>query len=241
MATSKLISLEAGHPGTPGWPAVLARPPQNQDRGAGIVVLHDVFGLGDDIRRVLQRLADEGYWALAPDLMAGRGPRLLCVAKLLGSLKNPNSPFREQVREAIAWLRTQPGIGHTAVMGFCIGGGYALMAGTEGDVTVAATFYGPVPPDIGELPRLCPIIGGYGEKDRLFYEQGRRLQRHLIGHGVEHDLRFYPDAGHSYMNRHDNLLFKLARYTPMAAAPHDEAEADSWQRLFGFLERHFRT
>ena len=69
-----------------------------------------------------------------------------------------------------------------------------LMAAGAG--TFAAAFYGEVP---DELDGVCPVVAGYGARDRVYGEHGQRLERRLEALGVAHDVVTYPDAGHSFM------------------------------------------
>src|SRR5439155_25246263 len=85
---------------------------------------------------------------------------------------------------------------------------------------------------------VCPVVAGFGGRDRFFAPQGRRLEQHLKQLGVPHDVRIYPAAGHSYMSRHTGLLATLAAHGPMAVGFDAEAEADSWARMEAFFRTH---
>jgi carboxymethylenebutenolidase len=119
-----------------------------------------------------------------------------------------------------------------------MGGGFALLYAVRAPLGVAATFYGDVPTTADELRGVCPVIGSYGERDRFFAPQGRRLEGHLKQLGVPHDVRIYPDAGHSFMSRHTGLLARLSAHGPMAVGFNAEAEGDSWARMEAFFRTH---
>ena len=126
----------------------------------------------------------------------------------------------------------------TGVVGFCLGGGFALLYAVRAPLAAAGVFYGEVPRAAGELGGVCPVLGGYGGRDRLFASQGRRLEELLGELRVPHDVRVYPDAGHSYMSRHTGLMATLAAWGPMAVGFNPEAEADSWRRIEAFFRTH---
>jgi carboxymethylenebutenolidase len=219
--------------------AALVVPEAMQPGSAAVVAIHDILGLSPDIRRIARRLADGGYVALAPDLFDGRGSRVLCVARTLLALRRGEGEAFDRLEGARSWLAQHPQVDahRIGVMGFCMGGGFALLFAQRAPLAVAAPFYGDVPQEHEALRGICPVVGGYGERDRFFAGAGRRLVSHLRELGVEHDVAFYPDAGHSYMNDHRGVFSRLGRFTPMHARYDEGAAEDSWRRVFEFFGR----
>jgi len=211
--------------------------------GAGVIVIHDIFGLTADTRRITRRLAETGYHALAPDLYDGLGWKLRCVARTMMDLRSGQGAAFDRLEAARAWLaeRTEIDAARIGVIGFCMGGGFALLFAARKPLAAAAPFYGDVPDDAQALQGICPVVGGYGGRDRSWAPQGRRLIEHLEELGVEHDIKVYPDAGHSFMNDHrdfpNNLLMKISGFTPMHAGYNEAAAEDSWRRVFEFFSR----
>ena len=214
--------------------------PKSDGRRPAVIVIHEIFGLNDDIRRMTGRFGDLGYVALAPDLYDTGGPRLLCVARTILSLNRADGPAFADLEAARRWLATRPEVdaSRIGVAGFCLGGGFALLYAARGSLAAAAAFYGDVPKTAEELADVCPVLGGYGGRDKLFVGQGRRLEEHLTALGVPHDVRTYPEAGHSYMSHHTGALARIAAWSPMAAGHDPAAEADSWSRIERFFGEH---
>ncbi|MFT7305292.1 MAG: carboxymethylenebutenolidase [Candidatus Azotimanducaceae bacterium] len=206
-----------------------------------VIVIHDILGFNDDTRRIAWRLTSGpmGLAVVAPDLYQGLGPKPICVVKTLASLKRKEGITFDRLRAVQAWSSSIPEIDgqRVAVVGFCMGGGFALLYSNEAEVSVVAPFYGDVPLVASELKNICPVVGGYGERDAIFGPEGHRLVSHLQSLSVPHDVKFYPDAGHSYMNQLKGMA-KLARWTPMRGAFDETAAEDSWQRVFRFFEKH---
>ncbi|MCA1844486.1 MAG: dienelactone hydrolase family protein, partial [Actinobacteria bacterium] len=94
----------------------------------GVVVLHEAFGLTDDIRSITDRFAAAGYAALAPDLYSW-GPTFRCLVATFNDLIRREGEAHERVDGAGRWLAAQPSCtGRVGVVGFCGGGGFALLA-----------------------------------------------------------------------------------------------------------------
>jgi len=228
------------------FPAASGRPmraalalPAARERRPSVIVIHEIFGLNDDIRRITGRVADLGYVALAPDLFDTGGPRPLCILRTMLALRRRDDAAFGDLEAARAYLAARPEVdpSRTGVVGFCFGGGFALLYAVRAPLGAAGVFYGEVPKTPEELRGVCPVVAGYGGRDRIFGPQGVRLERLLTELGVSHEVRVYPDAGHSFMSPHTGLFARLAAWGPMAVGYDPAAEADSWARL----ERVFRT
>src|SRR5271167_2057872 len=163
--------------------------PSDSQKHPGVIVIHEIFGLNDDIRRITGMVADLGYAAIAPDLYDRDGMRLICIARTLMTLNRGEGDAFKDLDAARTFLQQQPGVDATrvGVIGFCMGGGFALMYAARAPLGVAATFYGDVPKSSDQLRGVCPILGGYGGKDRLFAAQGRRLETLLTDLKIDHD------------------------------------------------------
>jgi carboxymethylenebutenolidase len=226
-AMRALLALPEGAAPEGGWP--------------GVVVIHDIFGFSDDVRRITRRFADSGYAAIAPALYDGAGPRGLCVVRTFGDLTRREGPAFERVEATQRKLAAHPEVagGRIGITGFCMGGGFALFYAARGGVQVCAPYYGDTPEEADALRRVCPVIAGYGELDERFAEQGRRLEQHLQSLGIPHEVKIYPGVGHSYMNDlGSGLLARIMRRTPMHAGYDEQAAEDSWRRMLAFFEKH---
>ncbi len=210
--------------------------PRAAGRAPGVVVIHEIFGLNDDIRRIARRFADSGYVAAAPDLFAA-GIMLGCLARAVMALRAGTGSTVDELEAVIALLEKRPDVDKVGAVGFCMGGGFALLLGTRERVRVAGVFYGDIRPR-DELARVCPLTGGYGGLDRSFASKGRGLIADLQALDKEHDIRIYEDAGHSYMsNAGHPVLAWLTR--PLMHVEYNEAAAeDSWRRMLAFFQKH---
>ncbi len=221
--------------------AALALPSDTDAQSPGVIVLHELFGLNDDIRRITRRFADNGYVALAPDLYSV-GPMLkpICIARTMSALTNGSGRAFEDIEAARTWLAARVDVDDSkiAVAGFCLGGGFAVLHAARSDISVAADFYGAVPADVSVLDGICPVIGAYGGRDGVFAKQADRLRGHLQHHGVEHDVTIYPEAGHSFMNQHGTVLRSFVRFGPMNTGYHEPSAEAAWTAMLEFFDRH---
>ncbi|HEV2924747.1 MAG TPA: dienelactone hydrolase family protein [Solirubrobacteraceae bacterium] len=218
--------------------------PAGEGPHPGVVVLHESFGLNDDIRRIAARFAKEGYAALAPDLYS-HGTRIVCLSRVMVDMLS-GAAAREiadvhAAREALA-ARPEVDAARIAVAGFCQGGGFALVAGTRPGFSAAAVNYGVVPSERSKLDGLCPVVASYGAKDRIVGpKMAERLERHLSALGVPRDVKTYDGAGHSFFSQVDGWQGWLARVpTPMAVGYDEQAAEDGWRRMLGFFDQHVR-
>ncbi len=218
--------------------------PRSAGPHPGVLVLHESFGLNDDMRRIASRFADEGYVALVPNLFS-HGSRIVCLSRVMSDMVR-GAVDREiadiLAARAVLAERSDVDPRRIAVAGFCLGGGFALIAATKPGFRAAAVNYGDVPKDRAKLDGVCPVVASFGGRDKLFgRNMAERLEAHLSALGVSHDIQTYPRAGHSFFSQHDGWQGWLARLpSPMAVGPDESASTDGWLRMLTFFDEHVR-
>lgn len=226
--TSTQLRGYLARPSTPGpWP--------------GVVVLHEAWGLDDVARRQADRLAAAGYLTLLPDLYSDGGA-LRCLKATFAALKAQRGRAFQDIEASRAWLTDQADCtGRVGVIGFCMGGGFALLAATRG-FDVSSVNYGMLPEDADSaLEGACPVVGSYGGRDRGLKGAAAALGTTLSWLGVEHDVKEYPTAGHSFLNDAPNGPLVLRPLLKVAGlGPDPVAAADAWQRIERFFATHLR-
>ena len=207
----------------------------------GVVVLHDVGGMKEDLRNQTRWLASEGFLAAAPNLYF-RGPMLKCVFAIARDMKARRGQTYDDIEAVRAWLIGQEGCsGEVGVIGFCMGGGIALLlAPNYGFGAASVNYGGPLPDDANTLlADACPIVGSYGAKDHWNRGVAQHLERTLAAAGIVCDVKEYAEAGHSFLNNHDTLLFKALRIIHIG---YNEAAAqDARRRIVNFFRQHLNT
>ena len=212
----------------------------------GVVMIHDVWGLADHTRDLAGRLAGEDFGVLAVDLYR-RDPKVEISdpGEWMRQLSDPQ--VEADLAEAVAFLQAEPATRDqkVAVVGFCMGGMYALFAGCGvPGVSAIVPFYGLLSHEHGLLfseegldpaskPRApldaarslqCPLLGFFGEDDDFIpVSDVEELRARVAATGQPAELVVYPGAGHAFMN------------DTRADAYRPEAAADAWSRMLTFL------
>jgi carboxymethylenebutenolidase len=201
-------------------------------------VVQDGFGLTSDLRRITDRFAAHGYLALAPALYR-RGRRLSCIVSTFRSLSTGAGPAVDDLVAARDHLVADPHCtGKVGSVGFCMGGGFCLLLAPRGVFDATAPNYGLLPRDLSPLARSCPLVASYGARDLWAPGAAAKLEAVLTEGAVPHDVKEYPDVGHSFMNDWGapaplRIVERAARLT--YSAP--EAE-DAWRRILSFFDQH---
>ncbi|MFD0690655.1 dienelactone hydrolase family protein [Actinomadura fibrosa] len=230
------VTIPVGDGTLPGYLAV----PDGDGPWPGVVVLFEAMGANADMRAATDRFAEHGYLAVLPDLYGG-APWVRCVLKALRDMRAQRGPTYDHIEATRAWLAGRPDCtGATGVAGFCMGGGFALVAAARYGFQAASANYGMLPrrPE-KSLRGACPIVASYGAEDRTLRGAARKLDRALTTAGVTHDVKEYPGTGHSF----------LTAYTPPAPlgpvtriafgiGKGRENAADGWDRIFTFFDEH---
>lgn len=221
-----------GIPDTPGpWPAV--------------VVVHEVFGIEAEMRKQVSQLARLGYLALMPDLYTEGGFRK-CVGATARALRSGTGRAWADIESARLWLSERDDFtGAIGIIGFCLGGGFALLAAANGydrDETAyqaAAVNYGMIPEDLDAIQHSCPVVASYGGKDRTLKNGAAKLEAKYTQLGVAHDVKEYPGAGHAFLNEKMAGPLAVRPFLKISGiGPNPEAAADAWKRIDAFFGEH---
>jgi carboxymethylenebutenolidase len=207
------------HPTAPGpWPAV--------------VVVHEWWGLEEHFRDFSRQLAREGMAVLVPDLYHGKLGADPAQASMLKTSLDIDRAVTEII-DAVPYLRSLPFVsGKVAVLGFCMGGGLALLAACRSSEFDAGVIYFPsIYPDASELENVsCPLLFHYGTGDVVTpRSEIERIMRTLKNAGKPHELHLYEGAGHAFTNdMHPEMAGQYSR----------EATEAAWPRTLEFLKRY---
>jgi len=220
--TAQAVSIQSGARQLEGY---LARP-EGEGPFPGIVVIHEVYGLNENMKDIARRFASEGYVALAIDLFAGRN-RVICMARFMsGQLLNSlNHSGIHDLKAALTFLSEQPDVDDSRLgaVGYCMGGSLAIAwACTDDRLKAIAPYYGTNPRPLKAVARLCPVVGSYPGND-FTASSGRKLDVELNRYNVQHDIKIYPGAKHAFFN--DTLKGSYDK----------EAAQDSWERVLAFF------
>jgi carboxymethylenebutenolidase len=209
-------------------PAYISRPPKKKSAPA-VLVIHEVFGLNDHIKNVADRIAAQGYVALAPNFFARASEPPPKDASDMQALRRAASSVKQEdanrdMQAALDFLKADKGVKKKfASIGFCMGGGYSYQLATHTkDLAGAVIFYGRTPVDL--VPQVsCPILAHFGGKDASLMQTEPAWEEAMRKAGKTLDVKVYPEAGHGFFN------------DTRPTAYNAEAAADAWQRVLKFF------
>src|ERR1051325_1811226 len=215
-----------------GASGYLAAPSTPGKKGA-VIVIHEWWGLDDWIREQTDRFAQQGYVALAVDLYRGRSTHDQGEAhELMRGL--PEDRALADMKAAFDYLAARPDVDpkHIGVIGWCMGGGYALdLTVNEPRLAASAINYGHLVTDPNTITKInTQILGNFGEKDRgIPPEDVKKFGAELTKYGKLGDLKIYPGAGHAFMNPNNKEGYNAG------------AAQDAWRRIDSFFDSQLRV
>jgi carboxymethylenebutenolidase len=209
----------------------LARPAQ-APADAGILVIQEWWGLNDNIRAMADRLAGEGYIALAVDLYEGEvAVSREGAASLMRKSMEREGALEDNLRQAHKYLTTEAGATEVGVIGWCFGGGWSLRTAIMmGDrIDAAVIYYGRLVTDPDELaPLTAPILGIFGELDTgIPVESVNEFESALLERRHDARIHVYPGADHAFAN-------------PSGTRYNEAAAADAWPKTLQFFDQYLR-
>ncbi len=226
-------------------PAYFVEPVAVTDRPGpwpGVVLMHDAFGLGDEMKEQADWLASAGYLAIVPDLYNGKS-MVRCIKTIATQLMAQQGPVFHQIEAARTYLAQLPNCtGTVGVIGYCLGGAFTLLLASRPGYSAAAVNYGQLPRNLDEvLAGSCPMVASYGAKDTSLKGGGEKVRLSLEKAGVVHDYKEYPNARHGFINR----VTALSPLTVLMKAggigyDHDSA-IHAKQRILAFFDEHLRA
>ncbi len=203
--------------------------PENIKAKSGLIVIHEWWGLNEDIHLMADQLAGLGYHSLAVDLYDGKSAEGVREAfQLMTGLSKNEDAALANLKEAYDYLTNELGVEKVGIIGWCLGGKWSLrgslMLPNEIDATVI--YYGSLIDDREQLATLeMPIIGFVGTKDRPYINQFIQFDKDLKALNKDYSVHFYEGAGHAFANASGTA------YEP-------EAAEDSWKKTVNFLAAH---
>ena len=220
------VEFQANGGTAPGYLAV-----PESGSGPGVVVLQEWWGVEPHIRDVCDRLAREGFLALAPDLYRGETTDQPDEAQQKMMALSMDQAEKD-MRGAVDYLAEHEGFEGEGVgaVGFCLGGGLAVWAASVNPkVKAVSTFYYVMPhgkPDFSKVE--APVIGHFGTNDDFVaVDDAKALEQELRDAGVDAKFEFYEDAGHAFFNDTD----RLGTY-------HEGHAKSAWEKTVGFFRQH---
>ena len=212
--------------------------PERKDKAGVVIVIHEIFGASDWIRGVADQLAREGFIAVAPDLISGKGPggggtdsaaSRDDVVKLIRGLTPEETTARlNAVRE---WAIHLPAAnGKSATIGFCWGGGHSFgYAVSQPALNAAVVYYG-TPPDAAQLPKVAaPVVGFYGGDDARVTSTVAPTEAEMKRLSKTYEPHVYDGAGHGFLRAQEDRN-----------GANLKATSDAWPRTVAFLKERLK-
>ncbi len=228
LAAGEKLAFRSGDENVPGYLSL----PKGKGPFPGLVVIHEWWGQNAWAREKADAFAAKGYAALAVDLYRGKVADDPDTAHQL-SRALPNDRAVRDLRAAFAYLASREDVDpkRIGVVGWCMGGGFALdLAEEEPRVAAVVVYYGRLPTEATTIAKLkAPVLGNFGAEDKgIPPEAVHEFAAKAEQAGAKTDLKVYPGAGHAFASRATG---------PMGKAYRPDAAKDADARTDAFLAR----
>jgi carboxymethylenebutenolidase len=210
---------------------------QSEQKAPGVVLIHDVLGLTKETRRKADWLASSGYVTIAPDMFSG-GLAIPCLINTFRDLLSEKGDSFENIAATVEYLRSHDRCsGRFGIMGFCMGGGFALLTAKGYGFSASSVNYGMLPKDLESIVKgACPVVASFGADDKTLPNAAAKLDAALAKNNVVHDVKEYPHCSHAFMDKYDGAVGWLVERIGMG--PNAEATRDAENRILEFFGKH---
>lgn len=212
--------------------------PERKEKAGVVIVIQEIYGLSDWLRGVADQLARDGFIAVAPDFLSGKGPNgggtdsvasRDEVTKLTRALTPEETVARLNAVHDYA-SKIPAGNGKTATIGFCWGGARSFAyAATQPALDAAVVYYG-TSPETAELAKIkAPVLGLYGEDDARVNATIPPAEAEMKKLGKTYETHIYKGAGHGFLRQQDGR-----------EGANLKATREAWPRTIAFLREHLK-
>lgn len=210
--------------------------PERADKAPVVIVIHEIFGLTDWVRAVADSLAEEGFIAVAPDLLSGMGPDGGGTESFEGdavraAIRNiSNDEATKRLNAVRTWAHAQPAAAEaTGCVGYCWGGLTTFMWATrQPELDAAVVYYGTAPTDEAALAKIeAPVLGLYGGDDARVTSTVAATEEAMKKVGKPFTAHTYEAAGHGF----------LRQQTGREGA-NEKAAREAWEETVEFFKKH---
>jgi carboxymethylenebutenolidase len=221
-----------GQQGEVALRGVLSVPEGATAQTPAVIVIHEWWGLNDNVKEMSRRLsAQGGYVTLAVDMYAGQVATSPSSARaLMDEVFRDPAAGEANLRQALGFLKAR-GASKAATLGWCFGGGWSLQSAVAfgADLDAAVIYYGHVSDDPKALAQLkAPLLGIFGGQDQgIPVADVERFAAAVKAAGGDLQLKVYEAEGHAFAN-------------PSGKAYSPDAARDAWDRTLKFLAQHLR-
>lgn len=211
--------------------------PERKEKAPVVIVIHEIYGLSDWIRAVADQLAEDGFIAVAPDLISGKGPggggtgsvaTRDEVTKLVRALTPEEVVVRLNAVRDYA-IKLPAANGRTAAIGFCWGGGTSFMYATaQPALNAAVVYYGTSPSDAAAFAKIkAPVLGLYGGDDARVNTTIAPAEAEMKKLGKTYEHHMYDGAGHGFLRAQEDRN-----------GANMKASQQAWPRTLAFIRQH---
>ena len=222
---TETVSYKSGDETVSGFLAL----PEGTGKHPALVVIHEWWGLNDQIKDETRKFAAQGYVALAVDLYRGKVATTPDEAhELMRGV--PDDRGIRDLNAAFAYLAARPDVRADKIgsVGWCMGGGWSIkLAMSEPKLAACAVNYGSLPTEAASIAKInAPVLGNFGADDRgITPDSVRAFDAAMKAAGKSADVKIYDGAGHAFENPNNK-----DGYRPQAAA-------DAWARMTAFFKK----
>ena len=207
--------------------------PKEDGKYPAVVMIHEWWGLNDNIKEMAKQLAAEGYVVLAVDLYDGKvGKNSTEAVQLAGKVRNNLPDAIANMKAAVQYLKDMDNVDDNKIasMGWCFGGQMSLQLALNEKLAATVIYYGSLETNASKLSVIkWPVLGIFGSLDTSIpVDTVRKFEAALNEVGIENEIHIYEGVGHAFANP-----------SGMNYAP--EQTKDAWEKTVAFLNRNLKS